>query len=84
MSIEKRLGKLEAARAQGTELGDWKLVTVIRAGGSSRYAENVVTGERDEGYYLDALRKDKRERAIEVVIGKPRSQSIEVGGVGSV
>lgn len=80
MSIEKRLSKLEEARGQGTELGDWQLVTVIRAGGSENYAENVATGEKDEGYYLDALRKDKRERAIDVVIAKPSSQSIERGG----
>lgn len=84
MSIEKRLEKLETASAQEAGLRDWQLVTVIRAGGSSTYAENVVTGEKDGGYYLDAIRKDKSYRAIEVVIGKPRAQSIEVGGVASV
>lgn len=96
MSIETRLKKLESVTVeaelsqwkltiQGEELGDWQLVTVLRVGGSTNYAENVVTGERvEEGYYLDAIRKDKSYRAIEVVIGKPSSQSIEVGGVGSV
>ncbi len=91
MSIETRLKKLESVTVEaelsqwklsirGEELGDWQLVTVIRAGGSENYAENVVTGEKCDTKYLDALLKDKSDRAIEVVIGKPHSQSIEVGG----
>jgi hypothetical protein len=77
-SIEKRLDRLELAT--GSSYLDWELVVEIVKGGSRTYALNKVTGEKDEGHYLSLLLKDKRRGDIEVVIGRPATQSIEYGG----